>query len=221
MMQILQAGGMTLMTTSGPPLYEIIPPADDNDRMTPDEFMIATNDKAMKLLGSHTVNAPLWTTLTGWKCIIMIRDFDNQTESFVKYNRDCHDRDIDFNALKTVLKEEQDLLIDGMKKLADQNGGDVKIVRFEQVLDDPLGVAFQLKSFLDLDLDTKAMAAAVKERSPKCYDGWLEKQIYEEQTGKPLEDIKDMNDGRRIKKQFGDQVGQAARLRELSTQRKD
>jgi hypothetical protein len=174
MMQMLHAGGMPVFTD-----LEKAGNSYETEAVTglPEEagFLADCYGKAVKLLD------PLrWRPPRGhpYRFIWMDRDFRQTARSQAKFLRllaglPSSPRDI--KAIRRSLEKERPVTLSMLRdRTRNYARSDLLVVRFEDVLKDPLGQAVRVSEFLGGGLHVGAMAECVVSRDARCLRGLLE-----------------------------------------------
>lgn len=134
------------------------------------------NGTAIKVIDLHMQYPP-----TGDYYVIRLRrNTAEQSKSIVKFLGTLQNIYISGSGRKIIEKS----LADDYKKIDDwarRQKGCITI-DFENLIEQPLQTALQIKEFIDFPLDENKMAACVVPRSTKCYDGFIEAQLIESTT---------------------------------------
>lgn len=146
--------------------------------MSPDQsWLRECGGKAVKLLEPHRLELPkirydfLWCE----------RDPTQQAKSQVKLLRGMAGFKIPADAWRQMREGIEEDTPSVKAELRGFPQARMWTVRFEAMLACPLVVASGVARFLARDLNVEAMAAQVVKRSPKCYEGFLELEQFEQE----------------------------------------
>jgi len=176
LMQMLRAGGLDVGNT-GHPMYE------DGRQTTekPGPWVREYEGKALKWLDPF--KHPMFSGPRYW-VIWMDRDVKEQAKSRIKFSkgaskrrgREFHlTRDHRGQTIK-LIKERRPKALKDLRRLAEK----LLVLRYESVLLDPMAAASRINEHCGGSLDVEAMAAVVVKRSPKCREGFLEEDLFQQ-----------------------------------------
>lgn len=167
-MQMLRAGGMRVVPDEGP--------AHEDQRAVtlPGEaaWLAECRGAAIKILDIHTFTPP---PAHPYRFIVLTRDTAEQAASQIKMlgafgNAVRTDRRMRRSLTVQIAKDEMRI----RRLVAFYPDSAHLLLRFENVLTDPLGAARAMAALVDQPLDVDAMAAVVIRRPPQCLAGMLE-----------------------------------------------
>lgn len=176
LMQMLRAGGMDVGNTRGP-LYE------DKRQNTeqPGPWVCEYEGKALKWLDPS--NNPMFSG-PQYYVIWMDREIKEQAKSRIKFDkrtakrvgREIHLTRHHRGQTIKLIKERRPRALKVLRQLAEK----LLVLRYESVLLDPMAAASRINEHCGGNLDVEAMAAVVAKRSPKCREGFLEDDLFQQ-----------------------------------------